>query len=76
MLCDVITGDPGGQGEYTRIEFVDDSKLEGGVDMLEDRAAIQRDLGKLGSWPKRKLTSFSYKKSGVFLAEKIHIHQY
>lgn len=47
MLCDVITGDPGGWGECTRIEFVDDSKLEGVVDMLEDRAAIQRDLGKL-----------------------------
>lgn len=31
----------------THIEFVDDSKLEVVDDMLEDRATIQRDLGKL-----------------------------
>lgn len=47
MLCNVISGYLCGWDECTHIEFVDDSGLEGVGDMLEDRAAIQRDLGKL-----------------------------
>jgi len=56
---------------------VGDSKLEGVGDMLEDRAAVQRHLGKLDSWPERNLMSFNYEKYESFsLRKKIPVHCY
>jgi len=45
--------------EPTFIRFADDTKLEGTVDMLADRAAIQSDLRRLKERSNRNLRKFS-----------------
>ena len=45
--------------EYTLIRFPDDTKLEGPANMLEDRAAIQRDPERLEEWANRNTMQFN-----------------
>ncbi|PKU39133.1 rna-directed dna polymerase from mobile element jockey-like [Limosa lapponica baueri] len=59
VLLNIFVSDMDSGIEYTLSKFIDDTKVCGGVDMLEGRDAIQRDLDKLERWGYVNLMKFS-----------------
>ncbi|GAB0199271.1 mitochondrial enolase superfamily member 1 [Grus japonensis] len=75
-LFNIFVGDMDSRIECTLSKFADDTKLCGGVDTLEGRDAIQRDLDRLermgGEWIE---SSPEEKDLGVLIDEKLNMSQ-
>ncbi|KAJ7408952.1 hypothetical protein WISP_117657 [Willisornis vidua] len=63
--CTIFFGDRDSRFEYTFSKFTDNTKLWGGVNMLEGRNDIQRDLGRLEGWAQVILMKFDKAKCKV-----------
>jgi len=64
-LFNIFVGDTNRGIECTLFKFADNTKLSGVVHTLEGRAAIQRDLGRLGKWAHANLMKFNKAKCKV-----------
>ena len=65
VLFNIFISNIDDRSKCTLSKFSDDSKMNGAVDMAEERDAIQRDLRKLRRWPPMNLMKFK-KQSAMF----------